>query len=108
MPTSQPVPLLSCLPTFDPKTGDLTVVIETPKGSPNKYDYDSSCGAFRFVAVLPEGNRAGLAQRGKASIWAYTFYFRGQVTEGDSTSDAFLFISHVQDSDEALEPHLFA
>ena len=54
MPTSRPV-LLSRLPAFDPKTGDLTVVIETPKGSPNKYDYDSSCGAFRFAAVLPEG-----------------------------------------------------
>ena len=49
------IPLLSELPTFDPKTGDLTVVIETPKGSPNKYDYDSSCGAFCFAAVLPEG-----------------------------------------------------
>ena len=55
MPTSRATLLLSELPTFDPKTGDLTVVIETPKGSPNKYDYDSSCGAFRFVAVLPEG-----------------------------------------------------
>jgi inorganic pyrophosphatase len=49
------IPLLSHLPTFDPKTGDLTVVIETPKGSPNKYDYDSRYGAFRFAAVLPEG-----------------------------------------------------
>jgi inorganic pyrophosphatase len=55
MPTSRTTVLLSELPTFNPKTGDLTVVIETPKGSPNKYDYDSSCGAFRFVAVLPEG-----------------------------------------------------
>jgi len=55
MPTSRTIPLLSHLPTFDPNTGDLTVVIETPKGSPNKYDYDSSCGAFRFAAVLPEG-----------------------------------------------------
>jgi inorganic pyrophosphatase len=55
MPTSRLIPLLSHLPTFDPETGDLTVVIETPKGSPNKYDYDSNCGAFRFVAVLPEG-----------------------------------------------------
>jgi hypothetical protein len=49
------IPLLSHLPTFDPKTGDLTVVIETSKGSPNKYDYDSRYGAFRFAAVLPEG-----------------------------------------------------
>src|SRR5438874_10717279 len=55
MPTSRLIPLLSHLPTFDPETGDLTVVIETPKGSLNKYDYDSNCGAFRFVAVLPAG-----------------------------------------------------
>jgi inorganic pyrophosphatase len=55
MPSSRMIPLLSHLPSFDPKTGDLTVVIETPKGSPNKYDYDSRYGAFRFAAVLPEG-----------------------------------------------------
>lgn len=55
MANSRPVPLLSHLPTFDSKTGDLTVVIETPKGSRNKYDYDSSCGAFRFASLLPEG-----------------------------------------------------
>ncbi|MBV9375812.1 MAG: inorganic diphosphatase [Alphaproteobacteria bacterium] len=55
MPSSRTIPLLSHLPTFDQKTGDLTVVIETPKGSPNKYDYDSRYGAFRFAAVLPEG-----------------------------------------------------
>lgn len=55
MPTSRATVLLSELSTFDPETGDLTVVIETPKGSPNKYDYDSRYGAFRFAAVLPEG-----------------------------------------------------
>jgi inorganic pyrophosphatase len=42
------------LPTFD-ETGDLSVVIETPKGSPNKYDYDPDCGAFRLAGVLPDG-----------------------------------------------------
>jgi inorganic pyrophosphatase len=43
------------MPAFDRATGDLTVVIETPKGSPNKYDYDPGCGAFRLAGVLPEG-----------------------------------------------------
>src|SRR4051812_3657728 len=33
-------PVLSEMPTFDKKSGDLRVVIETPKGSRNKYDYD--------------------------------------------------------------------
>jgi inorganic pyrophosphatase len=47
---------LSCLPTFDPKTGDITAVIETPKGSPNKYDYDEAYNAFRLASVMPEGS----------------------------------------------------
>ena len=49
-----PTPL-SALPSFDEETGDLAVVIETPKGSPNKYDYDAGCGAFRLAGVLPDG-----------------------------------------------------
>ncbi len=48
--------LLSCLPIQDPETGDITAVIETPKGSSNKYDYDGTCAAFRLAAVLPEGS----------------------------------------------------
>ncbi len=47
---------LSQLPRLDPSSGGVTVVIETPKGSANKYDYDESSGAFRLAAVLPEGS----------------------------------------------------
>ena len=32
--------LLSRLPMLDAKTGEIRAVIETPKGSKNKYDYD--------------------------------------------------------------------
>jgi inorganic pyrophosphatase len=46
---------LSQLPTMDEVSGDVTAVIETPKGSPNKYDYDDGCGAFRLAGVMPEG-----------------------------------------------------
>jgi len=46
---------LSELPTFDPKTGEVVVVAETPKGSRNKYSCDAGLGAFRLAAVLPEG-----------------------------------------------------
>jgi inorganic pyrophosphatase len=46
---------LSQLPTMDEASGDVTAVIETPKGSPNKYDYDAGCTAFRLAGVLPEG-----------------------------------------------------
>jgi inorganic pyrophosphatase len=47
--------LLSWLPATDQTSGTVTAVIETPKGSPNKYDYDESCAAFRLAGVMPEG-----------------------------------------------------
>jgi inorganic pyrophosphatase len=43
------------MPAYDVEAGGFTTVIETPKGSRNKYDYDPSCGAFRLKGVLPEG-----------------------------------------------------
>lgn len=46
--------LLAQLPAFDSE-GNVAVVIETPKGSPNKYAYDPDCAAFRLKGVLPEG-----------------------------------------------------
>ena len=49
-------PALSRLPTTDPNTGDLLAVIETPKGSPNKYNYDDTCAAFRLAEVMPKGS----------------------------------------------------
>ncbi|MBV9655772.1 MAG: inorganic diphosphatase [Acetobacteraceae bacterium] len=51
---SGPIPL-SRLPAFENRSGDVTVVVETPKGSPNKYGYDPAPNAFRLKAVLPEG-----------------------------------------------------
>jgi inorganic pyrophosphatase len=47
--------LLSHLPNFAGEGGDVLVVIETPKGSPNKYDYDDNIAAFRLAGVMPEG-----------------------------------------------------
>jgi inorganic pyrophosphatase len=47
---------LSELPATDRKTGDCAAVIETPKGSRNKYDFDTECEAFRLGGVLPEGS----------------------------------------------------
>jgi inorganic pyrophosphatase len=46
---------LSRLSVLDAASGDVMAVIETPKGSPNKYDYDPDCGAFRLAGVMPEG-----------------------------------------------------
>lgn len=47
--------VLSETATFDEKTGDIRVVIETPKGSRNKYDYDPKCDCLDLATVLPEG-----------------------------------------------------
>lgn len=46
--------LLSRLPTFG-EDGSVHVVVETPKGSPNKYAYSEAFGTFQFKMVLPDG-----------------------------------------------------
>ena len=46
---------LDRLPLVDEETGDLTVVLETPKASRNKYKYDAECDAIRLGATLGEG-----------------------------------------------------
>ncbi|MFN8470923.1 MAG: inorganic diphosphatase [Anaerolineae bacterium] len=43
------------MPTFDPDSGNLTVIIETPKGSRNKYKYDEKKRLFTLSKVLPAG-----------------------------------------------------
>jgi inorganic pyrophosphatase len=43
------------LPAFDAETGDLNVVIETPKGSRNKFSYDEATGFFTLSKLLPAG-----------------------------------------------------
>lgn len=47
--------VLSETATFDRKTGDLRIVIETPKGSRNKYKYEPECDCLELTTVLPEG-----------------------------------------------------
>jgi inorganic pyrophosphatase len=37
------------------KDGTLNVVIETPKGSRNKFDFDEKTGMFKLGGVLPAG-----------------------------------------------------
>jgi inorganic pyrophosphatase len=46
---------LSELPTFNRKDDCLRAVIETPKGSPNKYDYNPEFGCFELAKTLPQG-----------------------------------------------------
>ncbi|ACB96552.1 inorganic diphosphatase [Beijerinckia indica] len=47
---------LSSLPSRDPETGDLLAIIETPRGSRNKYAYDPAFHTFRLKNVLPKGS----------------------------------------------------
>ena len=47
--------VLSETVTFDEETGDLRIVIETPKGSRNKYKYVPSCDCLELATALPEG-----------------------------------------------------
>ena len=48
------VPLAQLI-THDPDTGDLNVIIDTPKGSRNKFKYDERLGIFTLKHVLPAG-----------------------------------------------------
>ncbi len=43
------------MPAFDEESGCLNVIIETPKGSLNKYKYDQQHRLFALSKVLPSG-----------------------------------------------------
>jgi len=47
--------ILSEIEPFDDKSGDLRIVIETPKGSRNKYSYYPDCDCMQLSTVLPAG-----------------------------------------------------
>lgn len=43
------------LETWDSEEGTLNVIIETPKGCRNKFDYEPQTGSFALKKVLPSG-----------------------------------------------------
>src|SRR5262245_29945269 len=43
------------LPCFDPETGLVNVIIDTPQGSRIKFKYDEELGLFKLGKVLPLG-----------------------------------------------------
>lgn len=51
-----PPTLLPRLPPQDSNKSDFVAVIETSKGSQNKYDYDDDRAAFRLAGVMPQGS----------------------------------------------------
>jgi len=65
-------PLLFQLNTYDKETNDLNVIIETPKGSRNKFNYDEEHGIFKLGGVLPAG-----------ASFPFDFGFVPQTTGGD-------------------------
>ena len=46
---------LTDLPPYESAEGELNVIIETPKGSRNKYNYDEEYQLFKLGGVLPAG-----------------------------------------------------
>jgi inorganic pyrophosphatase len=43
------------LPAVEPESGRVNVVVDTPKGSRNKYKFDERQGQWRLSKVLPQG-----------------------------------------------------
>lgn len=51
---TKPAPLAH-LPALDPDSGLCNAVIDTPRGSRNKFKYDAKLGLFRLSKILPLG-----------------------------------------------------
>ena len=51
----RPVHPAADLPAFDPETGTLNAIVETPKGRRNKFKFDERRGLFVLGKVLPAG-----------------------------------------------------
>ena len=60
------------LPPYDPKTNALNVLIDTPKGSRNKFKYNEDIGLYQLRGVLPAG-----------SIFPFDFGFIPSTKGGD-------------------------
>ena len=77
-------PSLAELPYRDRETGDITVVVETPRASHNKYKYDPDCRALRLGAVVGEG-----------LAFPYDFGFIPSTVGDDGDPlDVLLFLDH--------------
>jgi len=55
LPQKAGLPRLSDLATYDETSGDLLAIVETPKGSGAKFDYDEEHGLFKLGGMLPQG-----------------------------------------------------
>ena len=69
--------------SFGTKNKTLRVVIETPKGSRNKFAYDPELGAFKLSSVLGEG-----------MVFPYDFGFVPQTKDEDGDPTDVLLLMH--------------
>jgi inorganic pyrophosphatase len=60
------------LGAFDQDSGELNVIIETPKGSRNKFNYDEEFRLFKLGGVLPAG-----------AVFPFDFGFLPETVGGD-------------------------
>jgi len=65
-------PSFAHLPAFDPDSGDLNAIVDTPKGSRNKFEFDEKRGLFKLGGVLPAG-----------AVFPYDFGFVPATLGGD-------------------------
>jgi inorganic pyrophosphatase len=63
---------ISKLPAIDRESGDLNVIIDTPKGSRNKFSWDEKRGLFELTGMLPTG-----------AVFPYDFGFIPNTRGGD-------------------------
>ena len=63
---------ISKLPPFDRESGDLNIIIDTPKGSRNKFSWDEKRHLFELSGVLPAG-----------AVFPYDFGFIPNTRGGD-------------------------
>jgi inorganic pyrophosphatase len=49
------MPSLVKLDAYDADSGRLNVIVETPQGSRNKYEYDAKLKVFKISCLLPAG-----------------------------------------------------
>lgn len=69
-------------------TGDLNVIIETPRGSRNKFDFDEEYKLFKLVKVLPEG-----------MVFPFEFGFIPSTRGDDGDLSTYLYTNGRSDDD---------
>src|SRR4051812_40031988 len=69
MPATHPIPKL---PPIDRESGDLNIIIDTPKGSRNKFAWDEKRQLFELSGILPAG-----------AVFPYDFGFLPNTRGGD-------------------------